>query len=50
MPVNPHVKYTGDIARKRNVWIEHVAKFRQLHPELSYKQVLIEAKKTYTKK
>lgn len=36
MPVNP--------------WLEHVAKFRASHPELSYKQVLVEAKKTYTKK
>ena len=36
MPVNP--------------WIEHVAKFRAAHPELSYKDVLIQAKLTYKKK
>ena len=32
-----------------NKWLLHVAQFRKNHPNLSYKQVLIEAKKTYTK-
>jgi hypothetical protein len=34
----------------QNPWIEHVAKFRAAHPELSYKQVLAQAKLTYKKK
>lgn len=33
-----------------NPWIQHVKKFRTDHPDLEYKQVLIEAKKTYHKK
>lgn len=36
--------------RKMNPWLIHVKDFRQKHPQLSYKQVLMEAKKTYTKK
>jgi hypothetical protein len=34
----------------QNQWLEHVAKFRASHPELSYKQVLTQAKLTYKKK
>ncbi len=30
-----------------NAWMQHVAEFRQSHPNLSYKQVLQEAKHTY---
>lgn len=33
-----------------NPWLAHVKAFRAKHPNLSYKQVLVEAKKTYTKK
>ncbi len=36
--------------KKVNPWMVHVNKFRQKHPKLSYKEVLQEAKKTYTKK
>ena len=32
-----------------NPWNEHVAAFRQKHPDMSFKQVLIEASKTYKK-
>ena len=35
--------------KKTNPWLEHVKKFREKHPKLSYKEVLQEAKKTYTK-
>jgi len=31
-----------------NPWLVHVQQFRDDHPNLSYKEVLIEAKKTYT--
>jgi len=30
-----------------NPWLDHVKTFRVQHPKLSYKEVLIEAKKTY---
>ena len=33
-----------------NPWLEHVAKFRESHPDLSYKESLTRAKTTYTKK
>ena len=32
-----------------NPWNEHVASFRQKHSDMSFKQVLIEASKTYKK-
>lgn len=32
-----------------NPWIEHVKKYRQAHPNVSYSQALKEAKKTYIK-
>ena len=35
---------------KPNPWLAHVKKFREEHPELSYKEVLKEAKKTYEAK
>lgn len=33
-----------------NPWIIHVANFRKKNPKLSYKEALIEAKKTYNQK
>ena len=33
-----------------NPWLEHVRKYRKKHKSLSYKQCLINAKKTYKKK
>ena len=33
-----------------NPWLEHVSKFRESHPNLSYKEALSQAKTTYTKK
>ena len=35
--------------KKSNPWLEHVKKFRQDNPKLSYKEVLQQARKTYTK-
>jgi len=31
-----------------NPWLEHVKKFRTTHPDMKYKDVLVEARKTYT--
>ena len=36
--------------KKSNPWLVHVAKFRKDNPSLSYKDVLKEAKMSYTKK
>jgi len=33
--------------KKPNAWIEHVRVFRKDHPELTYKECLVQAKKTY---
>ena len=33
-----------------NPWLQHVATFRESHPDLSYKQALTQAKTSYTKK
>lgn len=33
----------------KNPWLDHVKEFRKTHPNLSYKEVLKEAAKTYTK-
>ena len=35
--------------KKQNPWLVHVAKFRKDNPSLSYKDVLKQAKTTYTK-
>lgn len=32
-----------------NKWLEHIAKFRKSHPNLSMKQALRQGKKSYTK-
>jgi len=32
-----------------NPWLAHVAEFKNDHPEMKYKEVLVEAKKTYKK-
>ena len=36
--------------KKSNPWLVHVAKFRKDNPSLSYKDVLKQAKESYTKK
>jgi len=36
--------------KKSNPWLVHVAKYRKDNPSLSYKDVLKEAKQSYTKK
>lgn len=33
-----------------NKWLEHVAMYRKMHPNKSYKECLMDAKKTYKKK
>lgn len=33
--------------RKSNTWLEHVKAFREAHSDLSYKDVLKQAKETY---
>lgn len=38
-----------DATKKSNPWLVHVAKFRKENPSLSYKDVLKQAKTTYTK-
>ena len=35
--------------RKPSMWIEHVKKYREEHPGISYKEALKEAAKTYKK-
>ncbi len=35
--------------KKENPWLTHVKKTKKKHPEKKFKDVLIEAKKTYTK-
>ena len=35
--------------KKKSPWLTHVAKYRAKHPDKSYKQCLIEAKKSYKK-
>jgi hypothetical protein len=35
--------------KKPNKWHQHVMKFRETHPELSFKEVLRQASKTYKK-
>ena len=43
------VRLAGSGERKPNPWIMHVKKFRALHPELKYSDVLKQAKSTYKK-
>jgi len=38
------------VTKKVNPWLEHVKNFRLENPQMSYKEVLQEAKKTYVKK
>lgn len=35
--------------KKTNLWMEHVKAFKQSHPDMTYKLILQEARKTYTK-
>lgn len=37
-------------AAEHNPWLIHVKKFRKAHPHLSYKEALIEARKSYHRK
>ena len=34
----------------KNPWLDHVKEFRETHKDMKYKDVLVEARKTYTKK
>ena len=43
----PRAKST--LPRKPNAWLAHVKAYREKHPEVSYKDCLKEAKKTYVK-
>ena len=43
------VRLAGSGERKPNPWIMHVKKFRALHPDLKYSDVLKQAKSTYKK-
>ena len=36
-------------SRGVNPWLVHVSAFRKAHPELKYKDVLVQAKETYVK-
>ena len=44
----PKHKVVG-AGKKVNPWIEHLKAFRAKHPELSYKEAMVEAKKSYKK-
>ena len=35
--------------KRVNPWLEHVKAFCKAHPDLKYKDVLVQAKSTYTK-
>ena len=37
-------------SRAANPWLSHVKRFRDEHPELKFKEVLKQAKESYTKK
>lgn len=48
---NPYYKYSRPYRSKsHNSWLDYVNKYQQSHPNLSYKQVLKNAKKSYGKK
>lgn len=38
----------GNPVKKPNRWMEHVKAVKELHPDMTYKLILQEAKKTYT--
>ena len=48
-PVPPESRKEIKKEKKPNPWSEHVAEFRKTHPDLSFKEVLKQAKETYTK-
>jgi len=39
----------GKKIRKKNPWLDHVAKVRKEHKDKSFKDVLVLAKKSYSK-
>jgi hypothetical protein len=39
----------GGASKKTNNWLEHVKKYREKHPEISYKDALKKAAETYKK-
>jgi hypothetical protein len=39
----------GKVPRKENAWLAHVKAYREVHPGLSYKEVLEKAGETYKK-
>jgi hypothetical protein len=43
------VRAKSTLPRKPNAWLAHVKAYREKHPEVSYKECLQEAKKTYVK-
>ena len=43
------VRAKSTLPRKPNAWLAHVKAYREKHPEVSYKDCLKEAKKTYVK-
>lgn len=43
-------KVKSDKVKKTNPWLEHIKKVREKHPEMKYKDVLVEAKKSYVRK
>jgi len=43
-------QYYNPSGENKNIWLEHVKKCRQDHPEFTYKQALQKCKETYTKK
>lgn len=35
--------------KRKNPWLDHIAKFRKENPQMKFKEVLVKARKTYTK-
>ena len=45
-----HNRGSGSTVKKPNPWLEHIKQFREAHPDLKFKDVLKQAKETYSKK
>jgi hypothetical protein len=41
---------TDTMQKSSNPWLDHVKKYRSEHPEMKFKDVLVAAKSTYTKR
>ena len=48
-PVGPAEAMKEKKTRAANPWLIHVAAFKKAHPEMKYKDVLVQAKETYVK-